>query len=317
MPTDLLSAAEVAEELHIKKYTVYEMVKRGEIPASHVGKQVRVSRADLEAYLASRKTGAVRTVTEPSDYVAERPPRQDASSDPVRGVIIAGQDVCLDILINKVSELRGGGQALLRSYMGSYNGLNAMYRGKVTASASHLWSAETDTYNYTYIRHLLPGIPAGAIRLAGRKQGCYVKKGNPLGITGWEDLRRADVTMINREMGSGTRILLDQKMCILGIDAATVNGYNNVNSSHIAVASAVVNGVADVGFGCESVAGNMAGIEFIPLQLEWYDFVYKLVDTKLPVMRALIDYATSDEFKRDLSTIGNYDLSQTGIQKTF
>jgi putative molybdopterin biosynthesis protein len=184
-------------------------------------------------------------------------------------------------------------------------------------SASHLWDAETDTYNYPYIPRILPGLPVGTFRLGGRMQGLYIKKGNPLHIRGWEDFDRPEITMINRERGSGTRILLDQKLARLGIHVGEIQGYNREATSHLACSSFVAKGGAEVGCGCEQGAGRVGGVEFIPLQMEWYDFVFRLSDRNTPAVRTISSYVASEEFKRDLEIMGGYELSQTGTYKEF
>jgi putative molybdopterin biosynthesis protein len=320
MESTLLTAEDVAKQLRIKKYTVYELVKRGEIPSSKVGKQVRISQEDIDRYLRSSKTGCP---WEPSEAV---PPASgttgvsfvDAPLSPVRipetdavpaGVIICGQDRCLDLLLARAASI---GETVYRSYMGCYNGLYALYHGRVTMAASHLWDSETNTYNYPFIKRLLPGLPVGILRLAGRMQGFYVKKGNPLQIRDWQDLTRPELMLINRERGCGTRILLDQKLRLLKINAASIHGYNRESSSHMVCANTVAKGGADLGCGCQGGAENIAGVEFVPLQLEWYDFVFRLADRHNPAVEAIVSYATSEEFKQDLRMTGNYDTSQTG-----
>jgi putative molybdopterin biosynthesis protein len=328
MESDLLTAEDVAKQLRIKKYTVYELIKRGELPSSRVGKQVRVSQADIDRYLKASKTGprypdreavpAEPVFPEPRDgadpAVSGGPLTavRESSGPSVPPVIITGQDMCLELLVTR---LAGTGIAALRSHVGCYNGLYFLYHGRVTMSASHLWDAETDSYNYPYIRRILPGIPVGVFRLGGRMQGLYVKKGNPLNIRGWEDFGRPDITMINRERGSGTRILLDQKLALLGINTASVRGYEREASSHLACAGFVAKGGADTGCGCERSAEGVEGVEFIPLQLEWYDFVFRLSDRNSPALRTIRSYLSSGEFKRDLEIMGGYELSQTGIYK--
>jgi putative molybdopterin biosynthesis protein len=307
MEPRLLTAEDVARQLRIKKYTVYELIKRGELPSSRVGKQVRVSQGDIEKYLAAGRTAPVR--------VEGVPMEAEASAAPNRHLIISGQDRCLDLLLAKI-----GGETsspVLRSYSGCYNSLIAQYFGKITRAAAHLWDAETDTYNYPFMRRLLPGLPAGVLRLAGRMQGFYVKAGNPLGIRDWGDLTRPELTMINREQGCGTRILLDQKLSILGIDRGTIRGYNRESSSHLACAGIVARGGADLACGCEAAAADIAGVEFIPLQFEWYDLVFRLADRLLPAVKAVLAYVDSGEFRRDLEILGGYDLSQTGHYEEF
>jgi putative molybdopterin biosynthesis protein len=329
MESNLLTAEDVARQLRIKKYTVYELIKRGELPSSKVGKQVRISQADIDRYLKANKTGpsyldqrsgaGLPVLSEPPpegrevvDLISSGQPSAALAETPdlsAYPVIITGQDMCLELLVTR---LAGAGIAVLRSYVGCYNGLYSLYHGKVTMSASHLWDAETDTYNYPYLRRILPGLPVGVFRLGGRMQGLYVRKGNPLNIRGWEDFGRPDLTMINRERGSGTRILLDQKLARLGINAASIRGYNREAGSHLACSSVVAKGGAEVGCGCERGAERVGGVEFVPLQMEWYDFVFRLSDRNTPAVRAISSYIASEEFKRDLEIMGGYELSQTG-----
>jgi putative molybdopterin biosynthesis protein len=331
MESSLLTAEDVAKQLRIKKYTVYELIKRGELPSSRVGKQVRISQEDIDRYLRVGKTGAFR---DEDDFPKPRnggeweagsqengagaasaagqtfPKIQEHAGTPI---ILNGQDVCLDLFVNRFSSLGFG--PVFRSYMGCYNSLIALYNGRVTMAAAHLWDAETNTYNYPFIRRLLPGLPVGVLRLAGRMQGFYVKKGNPLKIEDWKDLARPDVSMINRERGCGTRILLDQKLRLLGIDAENIRGYSRESASHIACAGTVARGGADLGCGCERGMANIAGADFIPLQLEWYDIVFRLKDRS--AIQVILAYVESGEFRKDLEIMGSYDLSRTGDYEEF
>ncbi|MDR1575468.1 MAG: helix-turn-helix transcriptional regulator [Treponema sp.] len=322
MDTLLLTAEDVAKRLRIKKYTVYELIKRGELPSTRVGKQVRVSAEDIDRYLRAGKTGPFQDEDSPkarraeegeggADGIGEGP----AAVTQARQVIVSGQDKCLDLLIARIGNETGG--PVFRSYTGCYSSLVALYLGKITMAASHLWDAETDTYNYPFIRRLLPGLPVGVLRLAGRRQGFYVQKGNPLGIHGWGDLARTDLAMINRERGCGTRILLDQKLRLSGVRAEHIRGYSRESVSHIACAGVVARGGADLGCGCESAASDMAGVDFVPLQLEWYDFVFRLEDRRIPEVQAVLAYVDSGEFRKDLAMMGTYDLSRTGHYEEF
>ncbi|MDR3309824.1 MAG: substrate-binding domain-containing protein, partial [Oscillospiraceae bacterium] len=254
-------------------------------------------------------------VPKSSGLIAVGKQSRSGAGDSGRGeIIIAGQDACLDMLINHASENRSkGSPQLLRSQVGSYNGLYAMYSGRTTASAAHLWDAATDTYNYPYISRLLPGVRTAALRLCGRTQGAYVKRGNPKGIRSWEDLKNPDVRLINRERGSGTRILLDQKLRLLGIEPDAITGYGTESSSHLSIVSAVAVGIADVGFGCENPAKSVDGVEFIPLQLEWYDLVIRQSDLEKPLVREIVDFGGSAGFRAMLEAVGGYDLSQSGV----
>jgi putative molybdopterin biosynthesis protein len=326
----LLTAEDVAEQLRIKKFTVYEMIKRGELPSSKVGKQVRISQSDLDRYLETRKTGifplknradgrndwsgetrggaaAVQTRIEPEAGAAS----PEGNRSPA---IICGQDACLELLVAKLSS---AGELVLRSFMGCYNALIALYNGRLSMAASHLWDRETNVYNYPFIPRLLPGLAVGVLRLAGRFQGFYVKRGNPLDISGWQDLARDDITIINREKGCGTRILLDEQLRAQDIDAAKIRGYNRESTSHHACAGIVAKGGADLGIGCERGIESVPGLEFVTLQKEWYDLVFPLSDRNSAVVKIIRSYVAGAEFRQDLEMMGGYDCSQTGHYEEF
>ncbi|MDR2786074.1 MAG: helix-turn-helix transcriptional regulator [Treponema sp.] len=327
MASNLLTAGDVAEQLRIKKYTVYEIIKRGELPSSKVGKQLRVSQSDLDVYLETRKTGALSPKDGPDGWPEEARGAAIAPPDTRAGregggfpegnrtpAIICGQDACLELLVAKLS---GAGELVLRSYMGCYNALIALYNGRLSMAASHLWDRETNSYNYPFIRRLIPGLSVGVLRLAGRLQGFYVKKGNPLKISAWQDLAREDIVIVNRERGCGTRILLDEQLRALGIGAARIRGYARESTSHLACAGIVAKGGADLGIGCERGMENVPGLEFVPLQKEWYDLVFPLADRNSAAVKTIRSYVGGAEFRQDLEMMGGYDCSQTGRYEEF
>jgi putative molybdopterin biosynthesis protein len=123
--------------------------------------------------------------------------------------------------------------------------------------------------------------------------------------------------MVNREQGCGTRILLDQKLSRLGIDRGSIRGYSRESASHLACAGIVARGGADLACGCEGAVTDMTGVDFVPLQLEWYDLVFRLADRLLPAVKAVLAYVDSGDFRRDLEIMGLYDLSQTGHYEEF
>ncbi|MGN1004764.1 MAG: substrate-binding domain-containing protein, partial [Oscillospiraceae bacterium] len=140
----------------------------------------------------------------------------------------------------------------------------------------------------------------------------YVQRGNPKGIRGLGDLRRADVTMVNRERGSGERVLLDEKLKAMGLPPQEVNGYRNEQTASLTVAAAVARGEGDMGLGAEAACLQVPGVDFIPLQKEWCDMVFLAEREREPAFQAILDYVLSEAFVRDLSQSADYDLSQTG-----
>ena len=117
-----------------------------------------------------------------------------------------------------------------------------MYQGQADAATAHLWDMETDTYNLPFISKLLPGERVQVYHLVGRTVGLYVAAGNPKGIHRIEDFVRPDVTMVNREKGSGIRVLTDSLLLRAGLSPRTLNGYEDVVGSHLAAAAAVAGG---------------------------------------------------------------------------
>lgn len=303
-----LTPAEVAEILNIAKNTVYELIKRGELPAYRVGRKIRVDRHDVENYKRQGKqvescpTGPVNPVT--------AAPLPDVAA-PEGSIVISGQDMLLDILTRQLARHPRGGRAF-RSHVGSFSGLLGLYHGNVHMAAVHLWDGDTGAYNVPYVRRLLPGIPTVIIHLAQRRQGFYVARGNPGNIKHWSDLTRSGVRFVNREKGCGTRVLLDEQLRLLGIPRLQIEGYVNEKNSHLTVASTVARGEADVGLGNEKVALQVRELEFIPLHLERYDLVMKKEDLDQPIFQAALEIIQSTEFKNELQGLGDYDLAETG-----
>jgi len=305
-----LTPQEVADILKIAKNTVYELIKRGELNSYKVGKKIRIDLKDVEDY--KNKTKNIKSSNYPHTTQAKgRVFSSYVEPSQNNGFVICGQDILLDILSRHL-QLHPNGVQALRSYVGSYNGLYALYQGNVQMATAHLWDADTDQYNIPYVRSMLPGIPAVIIHLAYRLQGFYVAKGNPKGIKGWEDLERNDITMINREKGSGTRVLLDEHLRKLEIESKNIKGYDRESTSHLAIASTVARGGADIGIGNEKSSLQVKNIDFVPLQTERYDLVIKKEDFNKAPFQAVIEILRSPEFKLELEGIGGYDLSEIG-----
>lgn len=301
--TKLLTVQDVADLLKIKKNTVYELIKRGELPSTKVGKQIRISDMDVEKYLSIpnpdvvEPKGPVR-MAEPPVYISDK-------------VILCGQDIILDSIANHVNAAIGF-QNILRSHAGSCNSLYSLYLGQAQIATAHLWDEKTKEYNYPYIQRLIPGTAVTIARLFGRKQGYYVIKGNPLGISGWADLKRHGLAICNREKGSGTRVLLDEKLKAMNISRKLISGYEREYPSHLSVAGAVARSEGDFGLGSEHGCQQVANVEFLPLHNEWYDLVFPTEFEKTRPYCDILGYVCSQAFLNELKGIGGYDISQTG-----
>ena len=294
---DALTVDDVAEILQVSRNTVYALKNKGAINSYTVGRKLRFTYADVQAYIASTKR------TKPASPKTPFPPSQE------RPFVICGQDIILDVLSNYLSQ---AGVRCLRSYVGSYDALTALYKDQVQVASAHLWDGASGQYNIPYVQRLLPGTPTVVVHLVCRMQGFYVAKGNPKGIGRWSDLARPDVSIVNREKGSGSRVLLDENLRLLGIETRDVHGYQNEVQSHIAVASTVARGRADVAIGSEKVAKQVDGIDFIPMQKERYDLVVKQEIFDSRAVRALMGILESGILRDEFASLGGYDTSDMG-----
>ena len=300
-----LSAQDVADMLGVSKSTVYNMIKNGEIASYKVGRKVRFTEDEVKNYIIRSTANQAAAYSHPDSISGFSLTDNKARG----GFIICGQDLILDVLSNY---MRSHSIPALRAYIGSYDSLMLLYKNKISVASSHLWDSDTDQYNVPYVKRLLPGISAVVIHLTCRIQGLYVRKGNPKGIKGWEDFKRDDITMINREHGAGSRVLLDENLKLLGVSGNGVKGYMTERPSHLALASAVSGGEADVAVGIEKIARQADHIDFIPLKKERYDLVVKKEQMLSPEIQTMMNIIKSAAFKQEFSNIGGYDTSDMG-----
>ncbi|RUT33592.1 helix-turn-helix domain-containing protein [Paenibacillus zeisoli] len=306
MSTDMsYTTEEIAKLLKISKLTVYDLIKKGELTSYRVGKQMRVDASELEAYKQR-----ARMVPAADSYVPLHP-QASGSAGPTGSVVITGHDIGLDILA-KYMEKKIPGIRPLRSFVGSLDSLISMYKGEADIVSTHLLDGDTGEYNIPYIRKILVGSSYIVVNLLIRNAGLYVQRGNPHGLTTWADLGRSGLRLVNREKGSGARVLLEEQLRIHGIKPGQLAGYGNEQTNHLGVAAQIASGEADVGVGIEKTASIVGQIEFIPLTQERYDLVMLKTPGNQLWIPSLLQILQSDSFKKELQAISGYDLSRTG-----
>ena len=299
-----LSTQEVADILHVSKSTIYDLIKKGEIHSYKIGRKVRFTQDDVDAYIArSRHEHSTRPVKNVDTHSTLLTPQKEEQPE----LIISGQDVVLDILANYLQQ---AGVSAARTYLSSFEGLLSLYQDKTHVVACHLFDGFD--YNASYVRSLMPGVPAVLVNVSYRTQGFYVQKGNPRNIKGWLDLKRQDITILNRRVGSSSRILLDTQLKRLGIPANQVKGYDRIMKSHLTMAAAVAAGEADLAIGTERISRQIENLDFIPLLEERFDFVIKKEMMETEAVQKLMAVLNDPVFRKEIAHFSGNDYRDLG-----
>ena len=346
---EALTADEVAAMLQVSKNTVYNLVKRDELASYHVGRKMRFTRADVQNYVArSRKQkargakGALANLSaqdlDPAAHAAtfaarasaahlaapvattsapttpahtSAPPQRVASAhaEAAGSYVIAGNDIVGDMLANYLGMVE---VPIKRVYEGSYRALSELYFGRAQAALTHIYDGVAGQYNVASVQKLVPGLPLQVIRLARRRQGLVVRKGNPKNLRSWEDLLAPGVKLANRERGCGSRILLDMKLLQLGASGQSIEGYAREFPSALTMASVVARGGADAGIGAERVYHQVDGVDFLPLQDEWLDIVLLNDAESCRVSQAIAQLTRMRSFRAEVAAMAGYDTSHMG-----
>lgn len=197
------------------------------------------------------------------------------------------------------------------AHVGSMGGIMAIRRGEAHAAGCHLLDTATGEYNKSFLKKYFPRGGVKLVRCVGRQQGLMVASGNPLGLERFGDIAREGIRYVNRQKGSGTRILMDYLCRKEGVEPDKVYGYDREELTHTSVAAQIAAGSADAGLGIYSAA-RLYDLEFIPICVEEYDLLIPERDWDSPMVRRLIAVLKSDEFKEKLLTLGGYTVQAPG-----
>jgi putative molybdopterin biosynthesis protein len=225
---------------------------------------------------------------------------------------IGSHDMTLDLLAQFLMQR---GRRLVSANVGSLGGLVALRRGEAHLAGSHLLDPQTGEYNLSSLRQYLPDTPVRLVVWAGRQQGLLVARGNPRGIYSLLDLARPDVRFINRQRGAGTRVLLDFHLQQQNILPEQVQGYDQEEYTHLAVAAAVASGRANCGMGVMAAARALE-LDFIPLFSERYDLVIPCQHLADPrgrdLLAPLFDVMADANFRSAVQALPGYDVEEMG-----
>jgi putative molybdopterin biosynthesis protein len=271
-----------------------------------------------------RGAGCITSITE-ADGIIRIPAHVEGLADnktvnaellrPARSVgntliAVGSHDNSLDVLADEL-RAQDASLSLSSSHVGSMGGLMAVKRGLCHLAGTHLLDEKDGSYNISYIRKYLADVPVRLVHLVMREQGLILPPGNPKAIRGLEDLVREDVRLVNRQGGSGTRILLDFRLKQLGLAPADIRGYDREEFTHMAVAVAVLSGAADVGLGIHAAARAL-GLEFIPVVTEQYDVVIPEMHFESDALQLLLSVIRSPAFTKRVAALGGYDTRRSG-----
>jgi putative molybdopterin biosynthesis protein len=294
--------APVSKDAGTDEFVLCSLGKIGErwvISPQSRGAGVQMSAVRANAYLK------VPSASEGFDTGEEVPARLMVPAGVAASALLltGSHDPVIDYLADM---LQGKGVPLLSTHVGSMGGLLALKKDVCHAAPTHLLS-EDGSYNTEYIRRLMPDEKIVLVRVAGREQGIVSRDG-----VAFADLPSR--TFINRQKGSGTRILLDHELKKAGIDPASIRGYGREATTHIGVALAVKSGEADAGM-CVSSAAKALGLQFVPVASEEYELAIRQEHMADPRVAALIEAIRSDAFRALLARLGGYATGATGTQR--
>jgi putative molybdopterin biosynthesis protein len=222
--------------------------------------------------------------------------------------VIGSHDISLDLLSQFLSPRQ---RRLATVNVGSLGGIMALKKGETHLAGAHLLHPESGEYNLPYIQEHLPGRALRVVTLVGRTQGLFLAKGNPKNIQGLEDLIRKDISTVNRQRGSGTRLLLDFHLKQLDILPESVNGYTHEEYTHLAAAAVVASGRSDCALGIEA-ASYALDLDFLPLFTERFDLLIPEEFVSGELLKPLFELLEDPRFRNAVAERPGYDVSEMG-----
>jgi len=290
-----LNTKEVAKLLHVNEKVVYSLVSDKGLPATKVTGKWLFPRNLVEEWLDL--------------YIVNLPVTGNLSLDSGR-LFLAGSD---DLLIQKALALYNGQSSDSVAYfanIGSMGGLKALRQGVCHIAACHLLQDDNKEYNFQFADSELDRSPV-FVNFSKRQQGLLLAKGNPKAISSIPDLARPDVTIVNRPLNTGTRLLLDYEISRSEISAAGIAGYQIEVSRHIDAGFAVLNNEADAAPAISTVA-DLLGLDFLPLRWERFDLLINRERFFEPAIQKFVNLLHDPLFRAEAEKFSGYDMSLSG-----
>ncbi len=284
---EMLTTKELADLLRLNEKKIYQLVKEGGLPHVNIAGKWLFPEGHIRRWI-------------------------DENVQRGKDILIMGSDdILLARFLSVYNREKFPETLTFYSSLGSLRGIHALARKKGQACCTHLLDMETGEYNLPILSRVLSGQRYVVVNLWHRKQGLILQKGNPLGIKGLKDVIEKKARFINRNEGSGTRILLEYLLKEKGSDNKEITSFANEVNTHLEVALKVFFGEADVGLSIEYVA-YLFPLDFVPLKEERFDLVVPRELWSTKVMQDLIACIDPVQISRLSHTLPGYNLKDTG-----
>lgn len=295
MSRDLFSTREVADFLNVNEKMVYSLVADKGLPATKVTGKWLFPKHLVEQWIENNTTNFPQSIDRLSSY-------NDL-------IILAGSnDILLDKLISIYNQ--NSGRLAVFGNLGSMGGIHALRRNLCHIASSHLMQEDEEDYNFDIVGRELDAMPV-VVNFCRRQQGLLLVKGNPKGLVGVDDLGRKDIKIVNRALGTGTRLLFDNELKKAGINGDQIEGYDREVNKHLDVGLEILSGRVDVGPGIEAVA-FLLDLDFLPIRWERFDLLVnkdRFFDKSIQQFLGLLH---DREFSTLADETGGYDHSLSG-----
>jgi putative molybdopterin biosynthesis protein len=298
MSEEMMNTKELAKFLGIHEKQVYALTAAQRLPGTRItGKWVFPKKLIEQWIETNAKTGL--------EQAKQKTKRMEYA------LLAAGSnDLVLDLLQTQMKRVYPE-FFMFSASVGSTEGLKALNTGHTDIAWSHLFDPKSGEYNIPFLPLHTPNIKPVVVNLFHREIGFIVQPKNPLGIKGFQDLTRKDVKFVNRQKGSGTRVLLDYHLKELSITASQIKGFDNEAYTHLEVGQSVHSKEANLGIATVAVA-NLFGLAFIPIREEQFDMILDQSTFFEPSVQAFIEVLRSKDFHKRVEKLGNYNFKDSG-----
>jgi excisionase family DNA binding protein len=297
MSKEMLNTKELAAYLNINEKQVYKLIHDKKIPATRITGKWTFPKQLIDAWIIKNAEENISTrgkTTKPESHI----------------VAMGSHDFCMELLSHELTRSFPD-LSLSVSNVGSTGGLIALARGICHVACAHLFDPETSSYNTPFLATHLSDTSVVVINLVHRDLGLIVQRGNPKGIASVADIAGSGVRIINRQNGSGTRLFFDAELQRLGLDAGSIQGYEDEVATHNEAALAVFGGSAEAAMGIMGAA-NKLELDFVFLAKERFDLIIPKEQIASGPIDALLQVVRSEAFKQKVKSMSGYDTSATG-----